>query len=327
MKLSVIIPYYNCNAWIGKLLDSLLDQDLSSEEYEIIVVDDESPEDPVVLRDYAARFPQIHSYRNAHAGVSAARNFGMGVAKGEWFYFCDSDDFLPTRVLGGIIAAAEERQLEMVYGRYHFIFPKDPIPSPTRRNFANFTEVCTGMAYLGTMQNRLSFGMGRNLEASGILFHDIFYVEDRLFLLDLMPHVQRVARIDVDLYYYIQHEVSITHSRKKHDSTGYADAMILYMQRLLAMAKDSSTPAATADLCRKTLVDDAINTLGCVFRYGRVKETEDALTRLSAIGAYPLQGDAGSHRQLLQKLINRRGLWLFLCRLFHVLPFSLRLYT
>ena len=52
MKLSVIIPYYNTNALIGRALDSLLDQDLDPSEYEIIVVDDGSKDEPVILHHY-----------------------------------------------------------------------------------------------------------------------------------------------------------------------------------------------------------------------------------------------------------------------------------
>ena len=55
MRLSVIIPYYNAEAWIGRLLDSLLDQDLEPSDYEIVVVDDGSEEEPVAL-NVNARF-------------------------------------------------------------------------------------------------------------------------------------------------------------------------------------------------------------------------------------------------------------------------------
>ena len=105
MLLSIIIPYYNRNHLIGRMLDSLLDQDISPSDYEIIVVDDGSQEEPVVLKDYANRYPQIHYHRIDHAGVSPARNIGLSLATGKWLYFCDSDDFLQRKVLKGIIEA------------------------------------------------------------------------------------------------------------------------------------------------------------------------------------------------------------------------------
>ena len=114
MKLSVIIPYYNTNATIGQALDSLLDQDLEASEYEIIVVDDGSTEEPVVLKDYAHRFSQVQYHRLAHAGLSPARNYALSVARGDWLYLCDSDDYVQPQVFGGIIAAAEANRLEMI---------------------------------------------------------------------------------------------------------------------------------------------------------------------------------------------------------------------
>ena len=83
MLLSVIIPYYNADTWIGKALDSLLDQDLPQSEYEIIVVDDGSTEDEKILKDYVSRFPNIHYYRIDHAGLSPARNYGLSKASGQ----------------------------------------------------------------------------------------------------------------------------------------------------------------------------------------------------------------------------------------------------
>lgn len=99
MRLSVIIPYYNSNTWIGKALNSLLDQDLDPSDYEIIVVDDGSDEEPTVLNEYVSRFPLIRYYRIEHVGLSSARNTGMALAQGDWLYFCDSDDYVQVRGL------------------------------------------------------------------------------------------------------------------------------------------------------------------------------------------------------------------------------------
>ena len=114
MLLTVNIPYYNADKWIGRMLDSLLNQDLEAGDYEIIVVDDESPQEPAVLKDYAARYPQVVYHRVPHGRQALARNHALSVAKGEWIYFCDSDDFVQPQVFGGILRAARERDLEMI---------------------------------------------------------------------------------------------------------------------------------------------------------------------------------------------------------------------
>lgn len=60
MKLSIIIPYYNGEQWVGKCLDSLLKQDFQAGEYEIIVVDDGSTHSIEALMKYVNDYPHIH---------------------------------------------------------------------------------------------------------------------------------------------------------------------------------------------------------------------------------------------------------------------------
>ena len=76
--LSIIIPYYNSDAWIGKMLDSLMDQDIPNDNYEIIVIDDGSTDmSPNIIRHFQSMDNRIKAFSQAHLGVSAARNLGL----------------------------------------------------------------------------------------------------------------------------------------------------------------------------------------------------------------------------------------------------------
>jgi glycosyltransferase involved in cell wall biosynthesis len=92
---SVIVPTLNRAALLPRALSSVLSQTRPADE--IIVVDDGSTDDtPVLLERYGAR---IEVLRQANAGVSAARNRGIGYATGEWLAFLDSDDaWLPHKL-------------------------------------------------------------------------------------------------------------------------------------------------------------------------------------------------------------------------------------
>ncbi len=88
MRISVIIPVYNRVRTIRRALDSVLGQTRPADE--IIVVDDGSDnETPHILNDYKS---EIKIIRQAHLGVSAARNAGIKAAEGNWLAFLDSDD-------------------------------------------------------------------------------------------------------------------------------------------------------------------------------------------------------------------------------------------
>lgn len=93
-KVSVIIPVYNVEKFLRKCLDSVINQTLR--DIEIICVNDCSPDNSQeILNDYAAkdnRFILLDHEQNK--GLAGARNTGLAVAKGDYIYFIDSDDFL-----------------------------------------------------------------------------------------------------------------------------------------------------------------------------------------------------------------------------------------
>ena len=88
MNISVIIPTYQRRGLIARALDSVIRQSLPA--LEIIVIDDGSTDGTadVVRRDY----PGVKLFRQPHRGVSAARNYGIVRASGEWIALLDSDD-------------------------------------------------------------------------------------------------------------------------------------------------------------------------------------------------------------------------------------------
>lgn len=91
--LSIVVPMYNVERYIGECLESLMRQNYA--RVQIIVVDDGSPDRSYeVARRYARRDPRIEIVRRENGGLSAARNTGMQHARGEFLAFLDSDDFV-----------------------------------------------------------------------------------------------------------------------------------------------------------------------------------------------------------------------------------------
>ncbi|MFB0555261.1 MAG: glycosyltransferase family 2 protein [Phycisphaerae bacterium] len=107
-EVSVIIPTYNRAEYVTQAIDSVLAQ--TYEDYEIIVVDDGSIDNTKeVLEPYTDNITYIYQ---ENAGVSAARNTGIRVAKGEWIAFLDSDDeWLPEKLAVQIRAVERHPQL------------------------------------------------------------------------------------------------------------------------------------------------------------------------------------------------------------------------
>lgn len=93
-KLSIVIPIYNVEAYLAACLDSVILP--GREDYEILAVDDGSPDGSgAIAEDYARRYPGlVRVIHQENGGLGAARNTGIEAAQGEYLLFLDSDDSL-----------------------------------------------------------------------------------------------------------------------------------------------------------------------------------------------------------------------------------------
>lgn len=89
--ISIIIPAYNAEKYIGKCIDSILEQDF--QDFEILVVNDGSSDTTMdILNSYNE--PRLFVFSKENGGVSSARNLAISKVKGEWIYFVDADDYV-----------------------------------------------------------------------------------------------------------------------------------------------------------------------------------------------------------------------------------------
>lgn len=88
MRLSIIIPVYNVEKYISDCLDSVLDQGLHTDDYEIIVVSDGSTDGSLkIAQTYASVNNNINIIEKENGGIVSARHYGMDVDQGKFIYF------------------------------------------------------------------------------------------------------------------------------------------------------------------------------------------------------------------------------------------------
>ena len=115
MLLSVIIPVYNVEKYIEKCILSVVNNNLQINEYEIIVIDDESPDNSVsIVRSMLKIHPQIKLISQKNKGLGGARNTGVLNASGEYVLFLDADDYLKENALKNVITFASENKLDIL---------------------------------------------------------------------------------------------------------------------------------------------------------------------------------------------------------------------
>ncbi|UFS69439.1 glycosyltransferase [Geomonas sp. RF6] len=126
--ISVIIPCYNAEKYLGEAIESVLSQ--SVPPYEVLVVDDGSTDrTPDVVRRFGAR---VRYLARANGGVSSARNAGIGATTGRNLVFLDSDDLLMPDALRTLASAlAAHRGAGIAFGLFHQFEedPAKPLPS------------------------------------------------------------------------------------------------------------------------------------------------------------------------------------------------------
>lgn len=96
--ISIIVPVYKVEKYVGKCIESILAQ--TFRDLELILVDDGTPDNSGAICDeYAQKDSRIKVFHKENGGVSSARNYGIEKATGEWICFVDSDDWLESTYL------------------------------------------------------------------------------------------------------------------------------------------------------------------------------------------------------------------------------------
>ena len=113
-KVSIIIPIYNVEKFLSRTMKSILDQTLH--EIEIIMVDDESPDNcPALCNFYAQKYPNIKVIHKKNEGLGMACNSGIEIATGDYIAFCDSDDYVDKEMYETMYTTAIKYNADAVF--------------------------------------------------------------------------------------------------------------------------------------------------------------------------------------------------------------------
>lgn len=230
-QISVIVPVYKVAQYLPRCMDSLLAQ--TYKDFEIILVDDGSPDEcPALCDEYERKYDCIHTLHKENGGLSDARNAGMGIARGDYVTFVDSDDYVNPLYLE-LLTEGIEKGADL--------------------SVCDFTEVYDGESSQKLDKNRVTLDL---LDArEGLIetlyqkFHDVSawgillpydlakkypfpkgkLFEDLYTTYNFYFESDRVAFIRAPLYYYFQRKDSIMSRRNDafiHDLIEASDLLI-----------------------------------------------------------------------------------------------------
>lgn len=120
-SISIIVPIYKVEKYLRRCIDSLLNQDYH--DIEIILVDDGSPDNcGIICDEYVKKDTRIKVTHQQNGGLSAARNAGIDIAKGEYLMFVDSDDWVEKNYCSMALKKATETESDIVVFGYNDIY-------------------------------------------------------------------------------------------------------------------------------------------------------------------------------------------------------------
>lgn len=215
-ELSVVVPVYNVERYIKTCLESILNNGLDQSRFEIVVVDDESPDQSMrEVERLAAQNPGIRMVRQKNTGISGARNAGIKQASGTFILFVDSDDWLEAGALEQMLDMARSENLDVL----EFGIRKVTNDGAQKGTFSTSSQgaVYSGIAYYNRVRyvNSVFNKLYRKslLDESKIRFIEKIYVEDFEFNTRVFLEAKRVKAIPDLWYQYRQSPNSITRTK------------------------------------------------------------------------------------------------------------------
>lgn len=211
-KISVLIPVYNVEKYIKRCIDSIISQ--SFKDIEIICVNDASTDNSLeIIKDYQKKDNRIIIIdKKQNEGVMMARKDGYKNASGEYFFFGDSDDYLPSDTLSILFEAAQKNNSDITVGNYIY-------STGSKSIYFNRGEKCADTIdqFKKQILDNVTPSLAGNLFKRSLFenieyetFYNQSYSEDRILLTQILENAKSIKGINKDCYVYCQNNESIT---------------------------------------------------------------------------------------------------------------------
>lgn len=206
--ISIIIPVYNAQNYVGNCIDSLLNQ--TYKDIEIVLIDDGSKDNSFeICKSYSKIDERVRVYSKENEGAATARNLGIEYATGKYIQFIDSDDYVDKEYCRKLLDSIEDGKYQLGICSYYSV-KYDGLRECTikhNKKYSFFRYLLELMAspmtyYHGVLWNKIY--VKDIIDDNNIRFkRSISLGEDFVFNLEYLKHVKRVRAIDEYLYYYV----------------------------------------------------------------------------------------------------------------------------
>lgn len=253
LKLSIIVPLYNSEKYLPKCLDSLLNQDIPEQDYEVILVDDGSPDGSRrIADDYASRHSNIIVLSQPNKGTSGARNTGIRRAGGKYLCFVDPDDYVLENSFDVLLRKMEEENLDVLrFGYLEVDEQYRPTASCKNPEAPDYTaQVMDGCSFMAERLGIACYVWSFLYRTSLLKENDLFYYEgdyfdDTPWLPRVLAFASRVDSIDFKRYFYLIRKNSLVQSTSSRSIARKMDGHLFLVKELLLQKSNLNNQEAS----------------------------------------------------------------------------------
>ena len=231
--ISVIIPVYNVEQYLDQCIQSVLGQ--SYKNLQIILIDDGSPDQSGAICDqYSERDGRITVVHQKNRGLSAARNTGLDIAKGEYIAFLDSDDWIYPQAYEYLYQTAVKYQADIVQ-----ISAESNVSHPVRteEQIQIFDEEdLLELAISGKWNWTVWSNLYQKEIWQALRFEEGYIYEDTLVLPELAKLVHRCVKSNKTVYYYRRRDTGILRRPKDRQ---HLDAQKRIYEKFLKIGREN----------------------------------------------------------------------------------------
>jgi glycosyltransferase involved in cell wall biosynthesis len=273
-KVSIIVPVYNVEKYLGQCLASLVSQTLK--EIEIIVINDGSTDASwTIIQDFGNRDSRVHPINKSNEGVALARKKGVFQAQGEYIGFVDSDDWVDENMFMRLYTVATQENADAVECNRHGDVPNASMGAFLQVEFRN--RIAKPHLLCGSEASLPWNRIYRNtplLKSFDYGLPPLF--EDYLFNLQFFLHVNKYVKLPDCLYHYriIPASLSKRYNEKTFDALKHSHQVKLRLLPEYGWISEADILADAHWLLQNTF--NIINVLHCsdcssYFKFGEIK--------------------------------------------------------
>ncbi|MDO4622105.1 MAG: glycosyltransferase family 2 protein [Eubacteriales bacterium] len=216
MVFSVIVPIYNVEQYLDKCLNSILEQTFA--DYEVIAIDDGATDGSLeILKKYKERDKRVKIIRQENKGLGGARNSGINSAQGDYLFFLDSDDYIPSNALQKLYDCIAVNNVDILaFDSTRVAENGKVIEQSTKPYNSGFTELTKKELMLFEPSFCFKLYKRKLFQSTQIRFPEHLWYEDLATFYRLIPSAEKIGYLKENLYYYVQQGGSITHSLNRN---------------------------------------------------------------------------------------------------------------